>query len=292
MTSATAGSPAATGAPRDRVLLAGMRAAFTVLDRAAPDLAARWAVRLWCTMPSTGGRRRDERTSAGEVTRVPVPGGRTVVAEAWGAGEVVYLLHGWGGWRGQLGGFVAPLVAAGHRVVALDAPSHGESEPGALGPRRSTAIEFADALTAVADRYGPASGVVAHSLGCTAAALAIAEGMPSGRLVLVAPNADVLTKTATMADHLGYTDRTRTRFDDRLARLAGRPLADFDLTGMHGLPRTLVVHDRADKEVPYADGARLADAWPSARLETTDGLGHQRILRDPAVIEHVVRFLR
>lgn len=56
-----------------------------------------------------------------------MPGGRTVVVETWGEGEPVYLLHGWGGWRGQLGAFVAPIVEAGRRAVALDTPSHGES---------------------------------------------------------------------------------------------------------------------------------------------------------------------
>lgn len=292
-TSRTTTVSAAGTAPRlrDRVRLAGIRAAFAALDRVAPDIAARWALRLWCTMPATGGRRRDERTSSGEISRVQLPGGRSVVTEVWGEGDPVYLLHGWGGWRGQLGAFVAPLVAAGRRVVALDAPSHGESAPGELGPRRSTAIEFVDALNAVTARYGQASGVLAHSLGCTAAALAIADGMPAGRLVLVAPNAAVLTMTDVMAHRLGYTDRTKTRFDARLADLAGRPLADFDLTRMHRLPRTLVVHDRADKEVPYADGARVAEAWPSAELATTDGLGHQRILRDAGVVDRVRAFL-
>lgn len=132
---------AAARAPRrlgDRARLAGTRAAFGMLDRVAPDVGARWAARLWCTMPTTGGRRRDERPSVGEIDQVPRPDGGTLVTEAWGSGDPVYLLHGWGGWRGQLGAFVDPLVAAGRRVVALDTPSHGESEPGAFGPRRST----------------------------------------------------------------------------------------------------------------------------------------------------------
>lgn len=109
--------------------------------------------------------------------------------------------------------------------------------------------------------------------------------------MLIAPNANVLSMTAAMAEQLGYTDRTKTRLEIRLADVAGRPLADFDLTRMSEPARTLVVHDRADKEVPYADGARVAEAWPTAELVTTEGLGHQRILRDPGVVEQVVAFL-
>ena len=40
-----------------------------------------------------------------------------------------------------------------------------------------------------------------------------------------------------------------------------------------------------------ADGVQLADAWPIADLHSTDGLGHQRILRDPDVIAEVVDFV-
>ncbi|MCC2593931.1 alpha/beta fold hydrolase [Tessaracoccus sp. OS52] len=275
----------------DAARLAGLRAAFGSLDLVAPDVAARWALRLWCTLPSTRGRHRDDRTSRGETSTVPLSGGRSVMVESWGQGDPVYLLHGWGGWRGQLGAFVEPLVAAGNRVVALDAPSHGESGPGALGAGRATAVEFVEALTVVAAEHGEPSAVVAHSLGCTAASLAVVDGLPAGRLALVAPEPEVMARTDAMAALLGYTARTKRRFDALLEDLAGRPLDDFDLTGMRDLPPTLVVHDRADKEVPYADGVRLADAWEEAELFTTDGLGHQRILRDAGVIDHVVEFV-
>lgn len=270
--------------------LAAVRTAFGALDRVAPDVSARWALRLWCTMPTNRGRRRDERPWAGERSTVEIVGGRSVAVESWGTGTPVYLVHGWGGWRGQLGAFVAPLVEAGHRAVAFDTPSHGESGPGFLGPRRSTAVEMTAALTGVAAVHGAPAAVVGHSLGCTVAAMAASDGLEVGRLVLVAPSAEVLTMTNQMARRLGYGERTRRRFDARLAQLAGRPLRDFDLTAHDTAVPTLVVHDRRDKEVPYEEGARIARAWPAAELLTTDGLGHQRILRDPGVVEAVARF--
>jgi len=286
-------TPTATRRPRadDVARVAALRAAFGGLDAVAPALAARWALRVWCTLPTNGGRRRDERPGAGERSTVDLPGGRAVAVETWGAGEPVYLVHGWGGWRGQLGAFVAPIVDAGRRVVGFDAPSHGESGPGALGRGRSTAVEMAEALAAVGRRLGAPSAVVAHSLGCTTAALALADGLPMGRLALVAPSADVMGMTAQLARTLGYGERTRQRFDARLEALAGRPLTHFDLTRMPADAPTLVVHDRHDKEVPYAESVRIAEAWPAATLVTTEGLGHQRILRDPGVIARVTEFV-
>jgi hypothetical protein len=53
-----------------------------------------------------------------------------------------------------------------------------------------------------------------------------------------------------------------------------------------------VFHDRDDAEVPWSDGAAIAGAWPGARLVTTDGLGHRRILRDERVVSQAVAFVR
>jgi pimeloyl-ACP methyl ester carboxylesterase len=53
----------------------------------------------------------------------------------------------------------------------------------------------------------------------------------------------------------------------------------------------LVVHDRADAEVPWNDGAAIATAWPGARLVATEGLGHRRILRDRHVVSGAASFV-
>jgi pimeloyl-ACP methyl ester carboxylesterase len=56
-------------------------------------------------------------------------------------------------------------------------------------------------------------------------------------------------------------------------------------------PPLLLIHDRQDAETGWADSDAIARAWPGARLVTTTGLGHRRILRDPAVIAEVAGFL-
>ena len=44
----------------------------------------------------------------------------------------------------------------------------------------------------------------------------------------------------------------------------------------------------ASTEVPFAEGAALAVAWPGAALVPLAGVGHSRALRDPAVIARAV----
>jgi pimeloyl-ACP methyl ester carboxylesterase len=265
---------------------------FGLLERVAPSLGARWAERLWFTVPRAGGR-RDRLVRPGGPFRVQVHG-RTVAGETWGEGPVVYLVHGWGGWRAQLDAFAGPLAEAGHRVVAFDALSHGDSDPGPSGPGRSNALELADALTAVVAANGPAAAVIAHSLGATATAYAMRNGLAVGRAVFVAPMADPLPYTRTFADRLGFGERVRTRLVRRIERRVDLPLSAFDVPAMAGqvpTPPLLLVHDRLDAETGWSDSAAIAASWPQARLVTTSGLGHRRILRAPAVVREVVEFV-
>jgi pimeloyl-ACP methyl ester carboxylesterase len=296
---------------RIRLALAArsVRVAFWVLERCAPALGARWAERLWFTIPRARAPRRGSRNpegvprsiqpggtgrDAGERFEVPVDG-RPVVGRVWGEGEPVYLLHGWGGSAWQLGAFVAPLLRAGYRVVAFDAPSHGESAPGPGGPRGSNLLEFAAALRAVVDAFGPPGAVVSHSLGCSATAYALRDGLAAGRVVFLAPMADPRPYTHDFARRLGFGERVRVRMVERIERRVGVPMSHFDLPAMARQmmpPPLLVVHDRDDREIRWSGGRDVSRAWPAARLLLTSGLGHRRILRDPDVVAQVVEFVR
>jgi pimeloyl-ACP methyl ester carboxylesterase len=54
----------------------------------------------------------------------------------------------------------------------------------------------------------------------------------------------------------------------------------------------LIVHDLDDREVPWGEGEYYARHWPGARLLTTTGLGHNRVVDDADVIEQALRFVR
>jgi len=264
-----------------------LRAAVGALDAVAPELVARGALRLWC------------RPARAKV-RPTIPGGTAfrvgpIVGQTWGDGPTVYLVHGWGGHRAQLATLVQPLVDAGLRVVAYDAPAQGDSGPGALGRRRTTLPEMMTALDTVISAHGPAHAVVGHSMGAAASALAVLDGTSTQRLVLVTPLADPSTYTVGFAHALGFSEQTRHRFVVRMETLAGRRLADLDIpvraaNAQSALPAALILSDRDDKEADHADGARIARAWPGAELVLSEGLGHRRILRDAETIKRIVAF--
>lgn len=278
--------------------LLAMRGTFGMLDRIAPALAGRWAARLWLTLPRTNAVIRDDRPIPGlfvapsASTKVDLAGGRTIATERWGEGNrPVYLVHGWGGWRGQLGGFVEPLIARGSSVVAFDMPSHGDSGPGVLGPRRTHGVEMMEALHAVVEHHGEPAAIVAHSLGAAITAFAVGDGLVAPkRLGFIAPTLGPAAHIGATARMLGAGPRTEAAMVDRITSIVGRPITDFDATKRPG-PATLIVHDYKDKEVAHDEAAVLAAAWPGARLHSTDGLGHRRILRDPAVIDEITDFV-
>ncbi|HSK26229.1 MAG TPA: alpha/beta hydrolase [Jiangellales bacterium] len=268
-------------------------ASLRVLERRAPGLGARVVERFWFTVPRRRPPAVEVPPGATEFTLDVA--GRRVRGRRWGhEDDVVYLVHGWGGRSTQLGAFVQPLRAAGYSVVAHDALSHGDSDAGPMGAGRSNVLEHVAALRAVVAAHGPAYGVVAHSLGAMAAAVAMREGVVPRRAVYVAPMADAASYTLGFTRMLGAGYRTWERFIARLEHRFDRPLSWFDMTAAAreaSTPPLLVVHDREDRETRWAASEAVVRDWPGARLVTTQGLGHNRLLADPLVVTEAVGFL-
>jgi pimeloyl-ACP methyl ester carboxylesterase len=266
---------------------AGFRAGFRAIAP-FPALAAAVAGRLFMTPPRPRISPRAAETLS-RATPLAVPWqGRSLRAWSWGAGPAVLLVHGWGGYGAQLASFVSPLESAGYRAVALDGPAHGRS-PG----RRTTLVEFADAVLRVAEELGPLAGMVAHSFGGASTALAISRGLRAGRVVFIGPASDAVLATRRFAAALSLAEPGRRAMQSRLERLVGVRFAELNvprLAARFDVPLR-VVHDRADPEVPWEEGLAITTAWPGAELITTRELGHYRILHDPVVIRGVVEFL-
>ena len=79
----------------------------------------------------------------------------------WGeSGPAVLLMHGWGGARAQMTGFVEPLLSAGYRVVAYDQPAHGESDG-----KMTNLLEIAPTMDLIKETEGNFDAIIAHSFG-------------------------------------------------------------------------------------------------------------------------------
>lgn len=298
--------------------LVWIRRAFRVLESFAPGLGARWAWKLWTTpiKPHAKAVERSRAEGMGEVRKLRIelpdwtgerptrPDGTAkpplhtdIAVELLGPpdGPLVYLLHGWGGWRGQFAPIGRALAARGFRAVLIDAPNHGDSGQGTLGPRNGTLPDFVLALQAVVRELGPAYGIVGHSLGAGSGAFAVLDGLETRRAALIAPNMDPEAFTKQLGTMLGYGKRIRKRMLQIVVRRTGHALGDFALTARlatrRDLPRALVLHDVEDPVVSVDIGRSVAESWHGARLVVTSGLGHNKILRDDASADAVADFI-
>lgn len=268
-----------------------LRGAMKLLSRTAPGVASRVAMDLFMK-PRRFRTPERERAMLAGATPFDVRLGETTTVKAWrwGNGEkVVILVHGWEGRGSQLAAFAPPLLEAGYSVVTFDAPGHGASTG-----NRSSLPHFTYALRGVADATSAAPhAVIAHSLGCAATTLALRDGFQANRVVFLAPPLNPADYTAQFGEILGLDARTIRGLQSRIEERFLRKWSDYSLAASARAMTTplLVIHDREDTDTLWSGGAALAEVWPGARLVTTEGLGHRRILREASVIEAASAFI-
>jgi pimeloyl-ACP methyl ester carboxylesterase len=254
---------------------------------------------------SIPGRRREPRLASqlehAEQLTVATEHGN-VAAWRVGAGPAALLVHGWRDSARLWDPLMATLAARGRSFVALDLPGHGFSE----GERCLTA-EVPDAIHAVAAALGPVDAAVAHSFASGGTALAVAEGVPAVRLVLIAPplayrSPGNAAGGATDAGHqrwrriaaeLGYDPAVGDRaLDTHLANLTPSR-ARWNLT--HGLAslaaEVLLVASVDDERFDIVSARTLTAQLPNAALVELAGLDHRGTARDATAVNAIAEFL-
>ncbi|HPV23336.1 MAG TPA: alpha/beta hydrolase [Casimicrobium sp.] len=261
------------------------------LCRVAPGAAAALARRLIATPPRHAPRAWETQLLERADHCALTVGAHTIPVYSWGRGRTVLLVHSWGGRAMQMGRFVQPLVEAGFRPVAFDLPAHGL---GATG--ETDMVDCAAAIGAVKRGIGPIHGTIAHSFGVMATLLAAREhGLAAPNLVTIGAFEHCRWFIDAAQHHLGLSDQVAQRIRDNFeARHAHR--VSFDRLSVVEMLRearcnALVIHDRHDREVPYAHSHSLRAVGRHIQAFPTVGLGHRRILADRAVIDKSVAWL-
>ena len=273
-----------------------------LLSRLAIHLAPRWtarqAVRRFLTPP---------RRTVAPPHDFPTPcrqqllnaGAQRVVCRVVGpaAAPALILSHGWGGNGGQWQPFVAPLLAAGYQLWIPEHPAHGDS-PG----EQSSLLAFVASLEATAAAIAASgvrlAGLIGHSLGASAAALALygrqLPGTDAGtRLLLLAPAASLQALSRQYAELYGLPETLRAAVQFRLEQQFATPWRSFELAELPaGAHAALLIHDRNDRALAVGHTLHIGQHWPRARILLTEGLGHQRLLQAAPVIAATLAYLR
>lgn len=218
--------------------------------------------------------------------------GETLKVYAWGdpesAQRVALLSHGWNSNAWDLYPVVESLRKAGWTVVAADQPGHGNSTG-----RHSSFPQFARNLERVWRSLPRVDAFVGHSVGAAAGALAISRGLHPKAAVLLAPPADLRVYVQRFAEYFGLSERVKVTLQTRLEQREKVDLKDVVPEAILGHVQVpaLIVCDRKDREVGLEAAERYAQNWSGSRLVVTEGLGHARILGNPAVLDQLTAFL-
>jgi pimeloyl-ACP methyl ester carboxylesterase len=228
----------------------------------------------------------------GSSYRIPFEGGELTVTTWGNSGPAILLMHGWGGARAQMTGFVDPLLFAGFRVIAYDQPAHGESDG-----KTTNLLEIAPSMDLIAEQEGPFHTVIAHSFGTLITSYALVERNfpPPARLVYFGAFNRLLESLPRFQELAGLPDDLMDGFRALLYENFGRDVLE-SITNERLAPHihipALMFHDVTDNVTPVEDSRAIARVWKSARYIETEGLGHRGALQSKEIHEQVVKFLK
>ena len=282
-----------------------LRHVLSSVEAVWPSLATRMAKRLFLTpLPPKWLQQRAAWGAHWQIQSWPLERASITVyryqsATSCGASAAsesgrphVLLMHGWGGRASQMLPLANALANEGFVPIVIDAPAHGQSKG-----TTATLPQFARALEYVAARLD-AEGTrlhssIAHSLGGSASAFAVARGLATDSLVLIAAPDCPRNYTRMFAQVFGLDERTRAAMQRHIEAQEGILIDQFDaaVSAPRILVPTLVVHDANDAVNAFASAERFMRYLPNGSLARTAALGHRKILKDANVHSTIATFL-
>lgn len=251
--------------------------------RLAPWLQKPVLTRLFLTPARPG---RPQKYQAAVIGSVQVSG-RVVRIRARGRGPTVMMVHGWQGHAGNFTELGDRLVTEGHTVVTFDMPAHGETKG-----YTTNLAEFVETIFKVAEFVGPLQAIVAHSLGATAASLALSRGLRVEGAALIAPMISFDFALDEFSKILHLDSQLREATARGTEEKAGLRREEADLKSLSApAEKLLLVHDTEDVRTPYRYSVQLAELWPNAEFVTTKGYGHKAVLKSSELGRAVSKFL-
>ncbi len=260
---------------------------FHILSIASPYLAAKLALMLF-TRPRRKARPDKEMKFLTTGKQITFQSSRK--ARSWGKGPVIWLLHGWESRGSTFIKLVPLLVEKGFQVVAWDGPAHGES-PGKSTNLPEYARCFSDDLNE--GLFEQAFAFVGHSFGGAAMAiLSKIQKMPA-KVVIVSAPSRIINIFNGFAKMINLSDKASKKFIALAESKSGYSLLDCSLVSndISTSCDTLVIHDRDDDVIPFADFEALQEAWASGEFLATENLGHRLTIKNQGTLGAIVGFI-
>ena len=279
-----------------RLFFATARTLFRLLGSIAPKLAGKLALGLFMIPPKFPSPRQERLAEQSGNVHFQQINGQRIAVYRWGEGEPILFSHGWGGRAGHFHALVEFLVDAGYQAVAFDAPAHGQSSG-----KRTNMLEVTTTLVAIAESLGPLKAIVGHSFGSGIVLLAMNRfQLEAEKLILFSCFDDIYWVTDQFGEAFAMNHQVIGAMRDEAQRRYANQLGETwqwrDLSPLKTIQsiehEILLLHDREDLEVPYQHAENLIAVAGQAKLHTTSGLGHKKILRDQSCLQACLAFIQ
>jgi pimeloyl-ACP methyl ester carboxylesterase len=215
---------------------------------------------------------------------------KTVWCYHWsGKGPKIVLVHGWSSRATNFYEIIEKLILLDYNVYAFDAVAHGESK-GII----TNIPELIKTLEELIQEWGPVEAILGHSGGGFASAYVVAQNRQIKKLILISSFNKVTDVFKKYFEMIQLGEKARLLMLGYFTKLTGKKVQELsgELSAQAIRAKTLVIHDRKDKEVQVEDSIDIAKNLKNGQLILTEGLGHRRILRDEMVINELVNFLK
>jgi len=201
----------------------------------------------------------------------------------------ILICHGFDSSSYRFAKYVPSFLKAGFQVFAFDAPGHGFSDG-----KTVNAFVYRNIILEIETLFGPFDGIMAHSLGALAAALAAEKlNNPDKKIVLIAPATEVRTIFKHFFTTVPLTKKTKAAFDDLVYENSGHKTEWFSVArAVQNVPSSILwIHDTDDKMCPYEDTLPIRQKQLSnLQFITTKGLGHTRIYISREIHNTIINF--
>lgn len=197
-------------------------------------------------------------------------------------------LHGWEGRATHFYNIADFLSADSVEVIALEAVAHGETSGVSSHP-----LFFQNALLEAQAELGDFDFVLGHSMGAGAMVMALNNGLSVDKAVFISGPATFTEVMWRFCQKINLPKKLYSKFGQMVSELSTITEEVVDIESLAGnlTVAGLIIHDQSDLLIPVSDAERVAKNWQSAELLRTQGLGHQRVLRDLTVLEKIRNFL-
>ena len=266
---------------------------LTLLSLLSKSKAGEEAFRLFCT-PLVRYRGKEAEVFKNGKRLEFISGGHTIRGYECNAdgNKTVLLLHGFSSSCHKFDRYATALISKNYRVLAFDAPAHGFSDG-----KTVNALEYSGMIRKAVELYGPVDAYIGHSFGGIAASLAL-EHIPHDeniRLVLIAPATETSSAVDGALKFLNISNPAiKDALNDHIYKVGQQPTEWYSIRRAikNIKAKVLWIHDHDDDVTPVVDALKVKeDANANVEFILTNGLGHQKIYKDPVVKKAILDFL-